>query len=101
MHRNVFYDYHGKRYESDLVIHYGNKVIIAESKSGAITDAAKRGAKYSLKNDLTKIIQDAHDQGFILRDYIRSSDNVDFTHEKGNVVYQICSTNELASREGE
>jgi hypothetical protein len=87
--KNLKYTYQGQEFEVDILIPYDNKIFIIESKAGAFTEPAKRGAIKRLKSDLRKLIANAYQQGRKTRDYIKSTKAAIFKNEKGTKVFEV------------
>jgi len=87
--KNLRYYYQEKEFEVDILILYDNKIFIIESKAGAFTEPAKRGAIKRLKADLRKLIEDAYHQGSRVRDYVKSSKTAVFKDRNGKEVLAI------------
>ncbi len=87
--KNLKYCYQGQEFEVDLLVLYDNKIFIVESKAGAFTEPAKRGAIKRLKTDLKKLIEDAYQQGRRVRDYIKSIKTAVFKDKNGKEVLDI------------
>jgi len=87
--KNLRYNYQDQEFEVDVLILYDNKIFIIESKAGAFTEPAKRGAIKRLKADLKKLIEDAYQQGRRVRDYIKSSKTAVFKDKNGKEVLDI------------
>ena len=91
LHQNLFYNFESKRFETDLIIIYDEKIFIIESKSNHLPLSAKRGGIDSLEHSLKKIIKKAYDQANIVHRYILSKDIVEFENEKGDKILSINS----------
>jgi len=87
--KNLRYYYQEQEFEVDVLILYDNKIFIIESKAGAFTEQAKRGAIKRLKTDLKKLIEDAYQQGRRVRDYIKSAKTAVFKDKNGKKVLDI------------
>ena len=87
--KNLRYYYQEQKFEVDVLILYDNKIFIIESKAGAFTEPAKRGAIERLKTDLKKLIEDAYQQGRRVRDYIKSAKTAVFKDKNGKKVLDI------------
>jgi len=86
MFRNLKYIFKGEEFEVDLLILFDNKIFIVESKAGALTEPAKRGALKRLKTDLKKLIEDAYQQAKRTRDYIKSTTHIIFKDKSGKKI---------------
>lgn len=64
VHTNVIF-YEGKRIvaEADVLVTYGNRIIIVQAKSKKLTLAARKGSDGHIKADFAAAIQKASDQG--------------------------------------
>jgi hypothetical protein len=88
--KNLKFSFNGKLHESDVLVHYDNKVIIFEAKSGSFTEPAMRGAPDRLKKDLGKLLKDSYNQGQTVREYIQSTTNAKFLDKKsGKIIHEI------------
>ncbi|MDE1818707.1 MAG: NERD domain-containing protein [Thaumarchaeota archaeon] len=87
--QNLVYQHDGKRYEIDTMVYYDNKLILFESKSGHITNEAKRGSIKELKSSLYKITEHAYKQGKRVREYVQNTDFPIFRDEKNRQILQI------------
>lgn len=87
--KKLFFEYDGKKFEVDLLVSYDNKIFIGESKSGLLTEPAKRGGIKRLKKDLRKLIEDAFLQGKNTMEYIKSKNDASFFNEKGDELLNI------------
>jgi hypothetical protein len=86
IYKNLNYSYAKKQFEVDTLLLYDNKIFIIESKSGSLTEPAKRGAILSLKKDLKKLIEEGYQQGKRVRDYIKSTKPAIFHDREGNKI---------------
>ncbi len=89
IYRNVKYVFQGKECEADIIILYDNKTFLIESKSGSFTEQAQRGGIDSLKKDLKKLVEEAHQQGKRTIDYIKSGEVAVFTDMSGNKALEL------------
>lgn len=87
--RNLHYTYQGQECEVDILIPYDNKIFIVESKSGSFTEPAKRGKIKRLETDLKKLIEEAHQQGRRVIDYIKSSETAIFKDKSNREVFEV------------
>ena len=87
--KNLKYTYQGKECEVDALVLYDNKIFIIESKAGAFTEPAKRGAIKRLETDLKKLIEEAYQQGRRTRDYIKSAKHAIFKDKTGRKILEI------------
>ena len=53
VYRNLHYEYDGRDYEIDTLVYHDHKVFLVESKSGLLTESAKRGGDKRLAADLS------------------------------------------------
>lgn len=60
----------GTQYENDVVAILGNQIYVFEAKSGKIAEAARRGAKNSLKLSLERLFVEPAIQSARLQDYL-------------------------------
>lgn len=87
--QNLVYQYDGKVYEIDTMVYYDNKIILFESKSGHITNEAKRGSIKELKSSLYKITEHAYKQGKRVKEYVQNTDLPTFIDKKNRQSIQI------------
>ncbi len=87
--KNLKYIYQGQEFEVDLLINFDNKIFIIESKAGALTEPAKRGAINRLKTDLKKLIEEAYQQGRRVRNYVKFTQNPVFKDKSGKEVFNV------------
>lgn len=66
--RNGRYSWGGTEYEFDLLVIKDHVALVAESKGGAITPPARRGAQERFERDIGRILLEATEQAFRLRD---------------------------------
>jgi len=86
----LFYDYLGKRQETDHIVTYCKNCLIVEDKSGRYSLSAKRGGILRIKSDLGKLISKSFEQGLTCRDYIKSTKIASFESEKkGDIILEI------------
>ncbi|HEY5712606.1 MAG TPA: hypothetical protein VIT38_11990 [Allosphingosinicella sp.] len=71
--RNVEWDWQGRRYETDLVAIIDRVVIIAEAKSGALTDSGLRGAPDSVRRHVQSLLTEPALQSARLRDVLAAA----------------------------
>ena len=72
-------DGHRLRYECDLLVTFDRYILLIEAKAGNFSDAARRGKSRDLRADLQGLIGDPYDQLIRTREFIFSSDVVEFT----------------------
>lgn len=90
VYERLKYEMEDKLYEVDALVKYDNKILIFESKSGIFSDAAKRGAKFTLKSDLKKLQEEPFLQGKNTSKYLRSTDKPRFTEQTGkNIEFDL------------
>lgn len=87
--QNLVYQHEGKIYEIDTMVYYDNKIILFESKSGHVTNEAKRGSIKELKSSLYKITEHAYKQGKRVKEYVQNTDLPTFLDKKNRQSIQI------------
>jgi len=83
---NAKYEYRGIEYETDVLVAHDNKLLIFETKSGMISDAAKRGGEKSVETSLKNIMSDAMNQAQRVRNYVLESTTPKFANKLGQVL---------------
>lgn len=89
IHRNLLYDYGTPNCETDALIQYDNRILIAEVKAGAFSESAKLGKQRVLKKDLKSLIENAFEQGRRTREYMKANTKAQFRMKDGSRSVEI------------
>ncbi|MDN5868128.1 MAG: hypothetical protein L0H55_12125, partial [Candidatus Nitrosocosmicus sp.] len=77
-------------FETDVLIKYGNVIVILEAKTGELSDAALRGAPKSLTKDLAKMLGKSYSQGKRVQDFITAEEPARFyNNDKTKLLLEI------------
>lgn len=87
--RNLYYDFEGKRRETDIFIEHDTKIIIIEAKSKKITEKFFQGVKIRLKSDLKTLIEEAFEQGEKVKEFLLQNDNATFENERKKKILTV------------
>jgi hypothetical protein len=75
--------------EIDILAFHFHKAIIFQIKSKKLTELSKNGNLESIKNDFTKAVQNAYEQGISCRSYLNDYQNYKFPFENENFINRI------------
>lgn len=78
VYKNVHYKFQGNEGESDLLVIYGNRVLIVESKSNNIPMYAKQLGDEELEKRLYDMVEKGYEQATKTKKYIQSNSKVKF-----------------------
>lgn len=78
VYKNIRYKFQGRDGESDLLVIYGNRVLIVESKSNNIPTYAMQLGNEELEKRLDDIVRKGYEQATKTKKYIQSNSQVTF-----------------------
>lgn len=73
-------------FELDGLIQYGQTLFLVEAKAGVASSIGGPRGRGKLKNDVRRLISDAHQQGLRAQDYILASSNPIFVDSSGGQI---------------
>ena len=92
-HRNLYYHYsegpEQRRAELDGLILYDDCILIVEVKASGLSDAARRGAPESIRDDLTASLDKAYTQALRVLMLMRSAAEVPFLDEANREICRV------------
>jgi hypothetical protein len=92
-HLNLYYDYEEageqRRAEVDGIVIYDDCLLIIEVKASGLSEASRRGAPESIATDLKASLDKAYEQASRVLNFVRSSEEVIFTNEKGSEALKL------------
>lgn len=80
--------------EIDILALHFDKAIIFQIKSKKLTELSKNGNLESIKNDFTKAVQNAYEQGVSCRNYLKDYHNFKFPFENETFLNRISKISE-------
>lgn len=80
--------------EIDILALHFDKAIIFQIKSKKLTELSKNGNLESIKNDFTKAVQNAYEQGVSCRNYLKDYNNFKFPFENETFLNRISKISE-------
>lgn len=80
--------------EIDILALHSNKAIIFQVKSKKLTELSKNGNLESIKNDFTKAVENAYEQGINCRDYLNNYQDYQFPFENEIFINRISKITE-------
>ncbi len=86
---SLYYSFKGDRCELDGLLIHNNTIFLIEAKSAQFHESAKRGGMKRLRDNIFDNIEFASKQAMRSKEYILSSDTVEFMNKQGKKILTI------------